>query len=95
MEKQPEIIWDIGGRGGSVTYKDHRTEFYFPWEVMNAGYELEIPTAADWEWRTNLPLAERDEVLRLIGEEGVKRYGEKTYRFKIIEAEFCSLLVYD
>lgn len=90
-----KVIWDIGGRGGSATYEDHRTSFYFPWEVGNAGFELEIPSAENWEFRTGLPLSERDETLRLFGEAGLRRYGENRHDWKILESNYPILLIFE
>ena len=92
---ESKVIWDIGGRGGSATFEDHRTAFYFPWEIGADGWELEIASAEKWERPPGLPLAERAETLRLFGEAGLKRFGADRYGWKIMEGKYCSMLIFE
>jgi hypothetical protein len=62
------VTVDHGGRGGDVTYTDASGSLRFAWEVTGTGYEIFVPTRADWEAQTGLAAAVRDDTLRLLAE---------------------------
>jgi hypothetical protein len=76
---------DDGGRGGDVTYSDADGPLIFAWEMMSFGFEIGIPTAADWEEQTGRPLAGRLDMLRFIAERVIAKRGTRRSSFEIVE----------
>lgn len=71
-------------RAGTVTYVDDRGRVDFPHEMAGGGAHavIDVPTSADWERVTGLPLAERDEIVRFVAET-VQREQAPSWRFEI------------
>ncbi|MCC6462185.1 MAG: hypothetical protein IT260_17085 [Saprospiraceae bacterium] len=67
------VEYESAGRGGYVTFRRGKTRCRF-WHDLGAGKALmviEVPDEARWETETSIPLAEREAVLRFIGEDTI------------------------
>lgn len=69
----PKLHVSSEGRGGTVRFESQRTRFGMWWEFAggNALAVIGIPSVADWESHTRLPLEQRAATLRFIGEQVV------------------------
>ena len=65
----PKILYDSQGREGYVWYKSADTKFAMYYELGGGDCVtiIHIPTPEEWEKVTQLPLAQREEVLNFIG----------------------------
>lgn len=68
---QATVSTSGAGRGGQVHYADTRTRFSMWWEFAggDALALVGIPTPAQWEAQTRLPVSERSAVLQVIADE--------------------------
>lgn len=82
---------DHGGRGGYVTYSDPSGTLQFSWEGAAYGFEVMIPTPADWESQTGLPLAAREDTLAFIAERFIAARGQPSWTFRIVDGRFSAL----
>jgi hypothetical protein len=62
------VTVDHGGRGGDVIWQEGGTSLRFCWEGASFGFEVGIPTRADWTEHTGLPESRRAEVVRALGD---------------------------
>jgi hypothetical protein len=75
------------GRSGTIHFENPQSTFSMWWEFAGAGALaiINIPSAAQWERTTQLPLAQRDDVLRIIGEYVVRTQASGRGRYEIDE----------
>lgn len=85
---------DSGGRGGYVTYTDDAGPLRFAWEGASYGYEIMVPTAAEWEGLTGLPLAGRAEVLACIGRAIIAERGNASWSFRVVDKRFSRIEIH-
>jgi hypothetical protein len=85
---------DMGGRGGDVFYTDERGPLRFPWEMSSFGIEIPVPSAAEWEERTGLPVDERLDTLRFIAECALAQRGQPHSKFEIVEGRFPAIQIH-
>lgn len=52
-----------------------------------------IPTPADWESQTGLPLATREDTLTFIAKAFIAQRGRPSWTFRIVEGRFSALEV--
>jgi len=72
------------GRSGRVVVEDGERRITF-WHEMGGGgckWFIDVPPPHDWETRTGVPLAERDELLQFVAE-NVQRQQCPGWRFRI------------
>lgn len=71
---EPYITYTNQGRSGYVNYRSPEAAFALYYEFGAGEYvvAISIPSAANWEKETGLPLLRRDEVLHFIGRQVVK-----------------------
>lgn len=75
-------------RGGTIIYIDGERRISF-WHEMAGGdakFYIDIPPREQWEARTGVPLAEREEILRFVAEE-TKRMQAPSWKYRIEERE--------
>jgi hypothetical protein len=86
------VIVDSGGRGGDVTWTEGRTTLRFCWEGTGYGFEIGVPTAAEWTEATGLPATRRDEVIRELGEAFVKARHPRG-RWELVEGRWANIQI--
>ena len=59
-----KVTVDHGGRGGDVFWRDGELNLRFVWEGTNGGFEISVPTLAQWTDQTGLPESRRVDGLR-------------------------------
>lgn len=70
----PRLSYQSSGRGGTLTYHDHRSTIRFDWEFGGGDCVaiIFVPTPVAWEHQTGRPLAEREQILTFVGEQAVR-----------------------
>ncbi|ULQ53605.1 hypothetical protein [Flavihumibacter fluvii] len=70
----PTLQYSSLGRGGNICFQNDQTRFELWWEFAwgDALLIVDIPTELDWEKRTHISLAERQNTLVFIGEHVIK-----------------------
>lgn len=70
----PKVLYQSQGREGYVWYQSAESKFamYYEFGAGDCVAIIHIPPPEDWEKATQLPLAQRDEVLGFIGRQVVK-----------------------
>ncbi len=73
-EGKPKLRITTEGRGGTIYYDSDTSHFNMWWEFAggNALVIIDIPTKQHWTAKTQLPIEQRDIVLRFIGEQVVE-----------------------
>lgn len=68
------IRYTQNGRGGTITYQQEATQLRFDWEFGggNCVAIIFVPTEAQWEKATGLPLLERQKVLEFVAQQVVR-----------------------
>jgi len=71
LEGNPTLRYEGEGRGGTIWFESLDTKFSMWWEFAggDALVIVAIPTAAQWEAETKLPLAKRMDTLTFMGEQ--------------------------
>lgn len=71
LDGNPKLRYDDQGRGGTIWFESLDTTFSTWWEFAggDALVIVAIPTEAQWEAETKLPLAKRMDTLTFIGEQ--------------------------
>jgi len=71
LKDNPKVTYQTQGRGGTIYFENDSARFDLWWEFAggDALVIVEIPTEELWKSRTNLPLADRDNVLTFIAEQ--------------------------
>lgn len=74
LDNHPKLHYFSEGRGGTLRFENNLTTFDMWWEFGggNALALISIPSKKDWEKATQLPLEQRDDILRFIGEQVVQ-----------------------
>lgn len=68
------VIYSQSGRGGTITYQDGETDIPLDWEFGggNCVVIIFVPTEAQWEKATGLPLSERLPVLEFVAQQVIR-----------------------
>jgi hypothetical protein len=80
------------GRSGTIYFENPQSKFSMWWEFAGAGALaiINIPTPEQWETTTKLPLAQRDDVLRIIGEHVVRTQTSGRGRY-VMDDQFITI----
>ncbi|WP_026848135.1 hypothetical protein [Gemmatimonas phototrophica] len=75
------------GRSGVIHFENPQSTFSMWWEFAGAGALaiINIPSVAQWESTTKLPLSQREDVLRIIGEHVVRTQTSGRGRYDVDE----------
>lgn len=84
----PRLDYEGNFRAGTITYMDGERRIRFWHEMAGAPYKffIDIPSAAQWEAATGVPLAERDAIVRFVAET-VQREQASSWSFEIRDTD--------